>query len=368
MDYTDSFYCAVCAQRWDHASEGTVGTSAIAHGQNQQHKIMLCLPDGTQVVAYDPSTATIPPLAQEDAPVVIEDDPPADSNPTQSTEPDEQPEAAEDTQELNEAAQAAQRYLSQHDLNGDGKITQTESGGTAAPDGVTIYNDLDKNFDGSITDDMRRQTEYENAFEEQQASLEQQINSDETGFQVQSAAEQLEQSKLDQAAVQKTVDEIKEKIDANLEHDSIQGLPVNVARAEQADTNAQLEQELANAQRFGTAVANMTPTERENLDRFFKAVEEDPEGVKKYFEDQKAANDALQLKIKQVNAMSIDVNVKRQVIAQLNSGNDAPVEALVAWFTPQPAAGGSGGSGTEAIPIPETVHHATPRAGKVYYQ
>ncbi len=58
--------------------------------------------------------------------------------------------------------------------------------------------------------------------------------------------------------------------------------PRSVARAEQAQARADLQKQLADLKKFGVKAAGMNPTERKNLENFFRFAKEDPEGFKRF--------------------------------------------------------------------------------------
>lgn len=116
--------------------------------------------------------------------------------------------------------------------------------------------------------------DFNSAFKAQQASLTQQVKTDETGI----IAGRLNQSKEDQKNVQQAISSIEDKI-SDIPSSGI----VSADRAEQK--TATLNAEKARVEKFGTEVANMNPQERENLTNFFNMVENEPEKAKSFIND-----------------------------------------------------------------------------------
>lgn len=101
------------------------------------------------------------------------------------------------------------------------------------------------------------------------------------------AAEELAAVLRDRSGVQTAVADLEQKIAANEDPATWANvMPRSVAKAEQADLRAQLKKQLSDLKAFGVKVANMTPSQRKDLQNFFKLAKEDPEGLKRFIDSQ----------------------------------------------------------------------------------
>lgn len=96
------------------------------------------------------------------------------------------------------------------------------------------------------------------------------------------AREELAAVIRDRDGVKAAIADVERQIAANEDPKTWAKVPPAVARAEQAQARAELRKKLAHLQDFGVKVAAMNPTERQNLQNFFRLAKEDPEGFKRF--------------------------------------------------------------------------------------
>ncbi|MBX7096677.1 MAG: C40 family peptidase [Myxococcaceae bacterium] len=121
------------------------------------------------------------------------------------------------------------------------------------------------------------------AFEAKIAQLQRAIANDTPG-----AREELANVIRDRDGVAAAIADIEKKLAANEDPATWANVtPKSRARAEQADTRAQLQKQLQDLKVFGLKVAKMNPTERQNLQNFFRLAKEDPEAFKRFVEGNK---------------------------------------------------------------------------------
>jgi cell wall-associated NlpC family hydrolase len=97
------------------------------------------------------------------------------------------------------------------------------------------------------------------------------------------ASEELAAVLRDKNGVQAALAEVEQQIAENENPATWANVPPQVARADQAQLRAELRKKLADLREFGARVAAMNPTERQNLQNFFRLAKEDPEGLKRFF-------------------------------------------------------------------------------------
>lgn len=124
--------------------------------------------------------------------------------------------------------------------------------------------------------------EVSTAFDVKIAQLQRAIANDAPG-----ASEELANVIRDRDGVSAAIADIQKKIAANEDPATWANVPRGVARAEQAEARAQLQKQLRDLNEFGLKVAKMNPTERQNLQNFFRLAKEDPEGFKRFVEGNK---------------------------------------------------------------------------------
>lgn len=127
--------------------------------------------------------------------------------------------------------------------------------------------------------------DYERAFESKIAALQRAVVNDVPG-----AREELAAVLRDRSGVQSAISDLEQKIAANENPETWANVkPRSVAQKEQADVRAQLKKQLSDLKEFGVKVANMTPSQRQDLQNFFRLAKEDPEAFKRFVESQQPA-------------------------------------------------------------------------------
>jgi len=126
-------------------------------------------------------------------------------------------------------------------------------------------------------------TDWLAAFDQQIANLERAIANGVPG-----AKEELANVLRDRSGVEKAIADVEQRLAKNEDPATWRDVPPAVAKAEQAEQRAQLKQELAKLRDFGVKVAKMNPTERQNLQNFFRLAKEDPEGLRRFVASVKA--------------------------------------------------------------------------------
>lgn len=107
------------------------------------------------------------------------------------------------------------------------------------------------------------------------------------------AREELDAVLRDRRGVEQALTDVEAKLAKNEDPKTWARVqPRSRARAEQAETRAQLQKQLADLEAFGVKVAGMNPTERQNLQNFFRLAKEDPEGFQRFVDGVKAQEQA----------------------------------------------------------------------------
>ena len=125
--------------------------------------------------------------------------------------------------------------------------------------------------------------DFQKAFEARVAALNRAVVNGVPG-----AAEELAAVLRDRSGVQTAVADVEQKLAANENPETwAKVMPRSVAKAEQADLRAQLRKQLSDLKAFGVKVANMTPSQRQDLQNFFKLAKDDPEAFKRFVDSNK---------------------------------------------------------------------------------
>jgi cell wall-associated NlpC family hydrolase len=126
------------------------------------------------------------------------------------------------------------------------------------------------------------------AFDRKIAALERAIANGVPG-----AREELAAVLRDRDGVKAAIADVERQLAANEDPKTWEKVqPRSLARAEQAQARADLQKKLADLKDFGVKVARMNPTERQNLQNFFRLAKEDPEGFKRFVEGVQNAQQA----------------------------------------------------------------------------
>jgi cell wall-associated NlpC family hydrolase len=120
--------------------------------------------------------------------------------------------------------------------------------------------------------------DFEKAFDAKVAALKREIANGVPG-----ASDELAAVLRDRSGVQTAVADLEQKIAANDDPKTWANVkPVSLARAEQADLRAQLKKQLSDLTAFGVKVAQLTPSQRQDLQNFFKLAKDDPAAFKRF--------------------------------------------------------------------------------------